>query len=171
MAFSAFGNISAALINLGLGLAEGEGLVSSPWRIMFVIGALPALLAVFIRRRLKEPERWQKLGEGIRTHAKISELFSPKYRALTISGLCMAMTALVTWWSCNAFIAVVAKGLAAAGVGSLPRVPHAQVPDRGAGRVREAPLRSRSARVESRNTDAGVPSTRRRGPAWKAKDR
>jgi MFS family permease len=31
---------------------------------------------------------------------------------MTISGICMAVTALVTWWSCNAFISVVAKGLA-----------------------------------------------------------
>ncbi|MFM8726788.1 MAG: MFS transporter [Planctomycetaceae bacterium] len=38
-ALSAFGNISAALINLGLGVAEGEGFVTSPWRIMFCIGA------------------------------------------------------------------------------------------------------------------------------------
>src|SRR5436305_1813701 len=63
-AFSAFGNISAALINLGLGLAEGEGLVTSPWRIMFLIGALPALLALFIRCRLKEPERWKQASHG-----------------------------------------------------------------------------------------------------------
>ena len=29
---------------------------------MFVIGILPALLAVVIRRRLKEPERWQAVA-------------------------------------------------------------------------------------------------------------
>src|SRR5262245_1216891 len=52
-ALSALGNISAALINWRLGLAEGEGLPTSPWRIMFCIGALPALLALVIRRRLK----------------------------------------------------------------------------------------------------------------------
>jgi MFS family permease len=59
---------------------------------------------------IKEPERWKKVADAPR--AKISELFSPKYRALTISGFCMAVTALITWWSCNAFIPVVAKGLA-----------------------------------------------------------
>ena len=36
---------------------------------------------------------------------------------------------------------------AQAGIGSVPRVPHAPVSDRGAGRVREAPLRS-DARLE-----------------------
>ena len=32
------------------------------WRLMFLIGILPALLAVLIRRRLKEPERWQAVA-------------------------------------------------------------------------------------------------------------
>jgi len=65
-ALSAVGNITAAFINLGLGLAEEEGLVTSPWRVMFMIGALPALLAVAIRWGLKEPEAWQK------AHAKVT---------------------------------------------------------------------------------------------------
>src|SRR3970282_1841230 len=45
---SAVGNISAAVINMGLGGAEGEGMLGDykAWRIMFVIGALPALLAI-----------------------------------------------------------------------------------------------------------------------------
>jgi MFS family permease len=64
-----------------------------------------------VRLFIKEPERWKKLGE-VGHHPRIRELFTPEYRALTISGLCMAMTALITWWSCNAFIPVVAKGLA-----------------------------------------------------------
>src|SRR5688572_1717253 len=55
-ALSAIGNVSAALIGLGLAPLEEHGI--SAWRIMFVIGALPALLALVIRRRLKEPERW-----------------------------------------------------------------------------------------------------------------
>ncbi|MFL6374388.1 MAG: MFS transporter [Pyrinomonadaceae bacterium] len=86
---------------------------ATSWRYVFLFGLAPAAVAFVVRLFVKEPERWAKLGEGVRTHAKISELFTPKFRALTISGLCMAMTALVTWWSCNAFIAVVAKGLAA----------------------------------------------------------
>jgi len=86
---------------------------ASSWRYVFLFGLVPAAVAFVVRLFIKEPERWAKLGDTVRTHAKISELFTPKYRALTISGLCMSMTALVTWWSCNAFIAVVAKGLAA----------------------------------------------------------
>jgi len=84
---------------------------SVSWRYVFLFGLLPAAVAFFVRLFIKEPERWKKVAHEHR--AKISELFSPKYRALTISGFCVAVTALITWWSGNAFIPVVAKGLAA----------------------------------------------------------
>lgn len=61
-AFSAVGNITAALITSGLGFLEREGgrvFGLSTWRVMFLIGALPALLAVVIRIGLKEPDRWK----------------------------------------------------------------------------------------------------------------
>lgn len=98
----------------------------SSWRYVFLCGLIPAAAALVVRMYIKEPERWKNVAEAQR--AKISELFSPKYRALTISGFCMAVTALITWWSCNAFISVVAKGLAqaewtkltAAGAAGLP---------------------------------------------------
>ncbi|MBV9214711.1 MAG: MFS transporter, partial [Acidobacteria bacterium] len=87
---------------------------TTSWRYVFLFGLLPAAVAFVVRLFIKEPDRWKSLKEGeVKLHPKIRELFQPKYRALTISGLCMAMTALITWWSCNAFISVVAKGLAA----------------------------------------------------------
>ena len=99
---------------------------SVSWRYVFLFGLIPAAAALLVRMFIKEPDRWKAVAKEHR--AKISELFSPKYRALTISGFCMAVTALITWWSCNAFISVVAKGLAqvewtklnAAGAGGLP---------------------------------------------------
>jgi MFS family permease len=56
---SVVGNVSAALISMGLGHLEESGAVGSAWRWMFLIGALPAFLAVIIRTRVKEPARWQ----------------------------------------------------------------------------------------------------------------
>ena len=63
---SAVGNVTAAGIFIGFGLAEKGGTTFpiSPWRIMFLIGAVPALLALFIRRRLKEPEKWQRAKDA-----------------------------------------------------------------------------------------------------------
>jgi MFS family permease len=72
---------------------------------------IPAAVAFVVRFFVKEPERWKRVAEG-ETAAKLRELFSPQYIRLTISGFCMAITALIMWWSCNAFIPVIAKGLA-----------------------------------------------------------
>lgn len=80
------------------------------WRYVFLCGLIPAAVAFVVRLFVKEPERWKKVASE--QTAKISELFSPQYLRLTISGFCMAITALVMWWSCNAFIPVIAKGLA-----------------------------------------------------------
>lgn len=102
-AFSAFGNISAALINLGLGVAEGQGLVSSPWRIMFCIGALPALLTLVIRRRLKEPEAWQSVSHDKAIDRQLGsyrELFShPTWRKHAILGLLLACSGVIGLWA------------------------------------------------------------------------
>nr|WP_235904996.1 MFS transporter [Tautonia marina] len=57
-ALSAVGNMTAALIVISLGLIEDTGI--SRWRIMFLVGTAPALLAIVIRMKLREPERWQQ---------------------------------------------------------------------------------------------------------------
>jgi uncharacterized membrane protein (UPF0136 family) len=80
------------------------------WRYVFLFGLIPAAVAFVVRLFIKEPERWKKVAATER--ASLAELFSPQYIRLTISGFCMAVTALIAWWSCNAFIPVVAKGLA-----------------------------------------------------------
>src|SRR5947209_1696400 len=102
-ALSAIGNVSAALINLGLGLAEGEGLPTSPWRIMFCIGAIPALLALVIRRRLKEPERWQQASHEGGAHKQLgsyTELFShPVWRRHALLGLVLACSGVIGLWA------------------------------------------------------------------------
>src|SRR5881628_953761 len=58
-ALSAVGNMMAALIGITLGQLEQAGTIGSAWRLMFVVGALPAFLCLFIFRKLKEPEQWQ----------------------------------------------------------------------------------------------------------------
>ena len=58
-ALSAVGNMMAALCGIGLGRLEETGVIGSAWRAMFLIGLAPALLAIPIFLRLKEPERWK----------------------------------------------------------------------------------------------------------------
>lgn len=106
-ALSAIGNVSAALINLGLGIAEESGLPTSPWRIMFMIGALPALLALVIRARLREPEQWRKAshqGAAKKQMGSYAELFSnPLYRKHALLGLVLGCSGIIGLWSVGFF--------------------------------------------------------------------
>jgi MFS family permease len=106
-ALSAFGNISAALISIGFGIAEEEGLVTSPWRWMFLIGAIPALLALVIRRRLKEPERWQQLsheGAVAKQLGSYAELFrDPRWKKHALLGLVLACSGVIGLWAVGFF--------------------------------------------------------------------
>jgi MFS family permease len=108
---SAVGNITAAFINMGLGVVEGEGMLGEwkPWRLMFLIGALPALLAVLIRWRLKEPERWQHaVVEGEEKHhvkaGSLREMFGdPRWRRNAFVGLALAIPGVVGLWGIGFF--------------------------------------------------------------------
>lgn len=81
------------------------------WRYVFLFGLIPVTAVLAFRIFLKEPERWQKVAGHV-APPRLAELFSAPYRAYTLSGFLMAMTALLTWWSCSAFIPVVSTGLA-----------------------------------------------------------
>ena len=85
------------------------------WRYVFLFGLVPAAIAFIVRIFVKEPERWQKASAT--ATPSIRELFSPKFRTITLSGLGMALVALITWWSSNTFIVIVSRGLATAQAG------------------------------------------------------
>ncbi|HSQ54625.1 MAG TPA: MFS transporter, partial [Gemmata sp.] len=70
-ACSAIGNCTAALMFIALGLLELNGYLTSlneiglsAWRVLFLIGLFPALLVIFIQRRLSEPESWLRAKEA-----------------------------------------------------------------------------------------------------------
>ncbi|HVX14975.1 MAG TPA: MFS transporter [Pirellulales bacterium] len=117
-ALSAVGNVSAALISLGLGRLEeaGEldaffadrlGLTSvSAWRVMFLVGTVPALLAILIRRKLKEPERWQSSATPgtAKQFGSYAELFgNPRWRSHALAGLGLAFCGVVGLWAIGFF--------------------------------------------------------------------
>jgi MFS family permease len=106
-ALSVVGNMAAAFINLGLGVAAEQGLVESPWRTMFVIGALPALLVVIIRWRLKEPEQWQEAARTARAGHQLgsyAELFRhPVTRKHALLGLVLACSGVIGLWAVGFF--------------------------------------------------------------------
>lgn len=83
------------------------------WRIVLLTGLLPALFAFIVRWSLHESERWRR-SDANQSPTRLRELFSPEWLGVTLTGLAMALVVLVTWWSCNAFLPLVAKELAAA---------------------------------------------------------
>lgn len=114
-ALSAVGNVTAAAITMTLGHLETSGVVGSwnllgfemsAWRLMFLIGTLPALLAIVIRGRLKEPETWtrsvqeQKAGQGKALAAgSYAALFSdPRWRHGALVGLALATAGVIGVW-------------------------------------------------------------------------
>ena len=73
------------------------------WRLCFLIGALPALLTIWIRMRLKEPESWVKAQQRAKTDpsqrtGRLRDLFSPELRRNTATGVCLAAIGLATFW-------------------------------------------------------------------------
>jgi MFS family permease len=106
-AISAFGNISAALISIGFGAVEETYKVTGTWRWMFVIGAVPALLALVIRRRLKEPEQWQKVsheGAVAKQLGSYAELFRDhRWKKHALLGLVLACSGVIGLWAVGFF--------------------------------------------------------------------
>lgn len=102
-ALSTVGNAMAAIVSMSVGYFEQAGVLShsNGWRVMFLVGALPALLAVVIRRRLKEPEKWQEAAAH-RTKEQLGsyrELFGhPRWRRNAIVGFLLAFVGVVGLW-------------------------------------------------------------------------
>ena len=104
-ATSALGNMLAALIGIGLGKLEQAGSIDSAWRAMFVVGALPAMLAIVVFRKLKEPEQWQAArAKGGNQLGSMTELFSdPRWRRHSIVGMLLAFAGVVGLWGIGFF--------------------------------------------------------------------
>jgi MFS family permease len=90
-----------------------KGSPETSWRYVFLCGLIPAVVAFVVRIFVKEPERW-KVAATQAPPPRMRDLFTRDTRALTFSGLAMAIVALIAWWSVNAFIPTVSTGLAQA---------------------------------------------------------
>ena len=113
-ALSAVGNISAAFIGIGLSQSHewlGQwhifGITLTPWRAMFLVGALPAFLALLIFRRLKEPERWQRVAHSGAVEKQLGSyrrLFGdPRWRRRALGGMVLAASGVVGLWGIGFF--------------------------------------------------------------------
>ncbi len=89
---------------------------SLSWRLVLGFGGVPAVVAIFLRRGLREPERWKEaVPEGAAPPSGgLRALFAPALAKRTLGGVAIATIALITFWIVSAFIPLVASALAQA---------------------------------------------------------
>jgi MFS family permease len=88
---------------IGAMIAAGlAALVLEPygWRVLFAIGAAPALLAFIVRRTVEEPQIWRERTET----APWSEMFSAVYRRRTILATLIASSVLIAFWGVTTWL-------------------------------------------------------------------
>jgi MFS family permease len=68
------------------------------WRMVFVVGLLPALVTLWIRRSVPESEMWKQHCAGEDKSTPFSEIFSPGLRKNTIVLLLLNIFGLFAWW-------------------------------------------------------------------------
>lgn len=85
------------------------------WRMLFVAGIVPALLTLYIRSRLREPESFQRLQieRAASSHKQsaisafgesIATIFAPEHRANTIRTALAAAAAIVGYWAALSWV-------------------------------------------------------------------
>ncbi|GAB3456887.1 MFS transporter [Actinophytocola sediminis] len=130
---------AAGLMQCGLGL--GFFLASAAWhfiaplgenswRYMFLLGVLPALFALWLRRSVPESDKWTKVAarrDALRSQAELTEeertytkftlrqiLADPKLRRLTILGSIMSTVTTLAWWGISTWVPAYVGSRAAA---------------------------------------------------------
>ena len=90
---------------IGYGLAALVNLVVMPiwgWRGVFFVGVVPALLTVWIQRRVEEPQIWRDSASADR--GRIGMLFAPGFAKTTTFLTLMNACTLFAWWGLNSWV-------------------------------------------------------------------
>ncbi len=105
---SAFGNIAAGLIGMAIGAMVAIPFGLPPWKAMFLVGAFPAFLCVFLMGKLKEPKKWvDAKAAGVKTGVKFGSyanlLGNPKWRGNAWFGLLACSAGIIGLWGIGNF--------------------------------------------------------------------
>jgi MFS family permease len=107
-ALSAVGNIFGALM-LGVVTLWAGNDEHLTWRYLYCVGALPALIAVFVMLGMREPRKWVEAkaaarASGNANFGRISDLFTDhRWRRNTIVGLLLAISGVIGVWGIGFF--------------------------------------------------------------------
>jgi len=128
-ALSTWGNLTAGLLGLGVGALGRQHQLPfglAPWQTLFLIGALPALLSVFVMTRLQEPEKWVRARaegkiRGIKFGSYGSLLWKSKWGRNAWLALVACSAGIIGLWGIGNFHPqivgdIIARGAAARGL-------------------------------------------------------
>ena len=87
------------------------------WRLAFALGILPALLTIWVRMKLKEPDSWLKAKAESeknpeKRRGRITDLFSAELRRKTLVGVSLAAIGLATFWGVKIYGRTLMRGAA-----------------------------------------------------------
>ena len=108
---STWGNLAAALIGMLLGSLAARQLLPfglAHWQVMFLVGALPALLCVPLLRHLKEPPKWvaarnEGAARGIEFGSYRRLLTHPVWASRAWLGLIVCSAGIIGLWGVGNF--------------------------------------------------------------------
>lgn len=118
---SSWGNISAGLLGMFIGALATQRLLPfglRAWQAMFLAGAVPAFLCVFILRRLKEPEKWVRAREhgakvGIKFGSYAVLLKDPRWARRAWLGLILCSAGIIGLWGIGNFSPKIVRSIIA----------------------------------------------------------
>jgi MFS family permease len=109
-ALSAIGNVIAGLTSMYLGHLEQTKAIAAgtAWKYMFLVGAIPAFLCVFIQLRLNEPEKWVRAREagrvaGVKFGSYAALLGDSRWRGRAIGGMVLCVAGVIGLWGIGFF--------------------------------------------------------------------
>jgi MFS family permease len=91
---------SAVNIGVLMAMLAGLALASFPYRVVFLVGILPALLVLWIRRAVPEPEEWHAARlQAADTAPGIVDLFRGAVRRTTVLTILVCSLSLTAHWA------------------------------------------------------------------------
>ena len=109
-ALSAVGNVAAGIISMSIGQLEATKVIAAgtAWKYMFLVGAIPAFLCVFIQIRVKEPEKWVQAraagkAAGVKFGSYSAWLGDPRWRGSALLGMVLCISGVIGLWGIGFF--------------------------------------------------------------------
>ncbi|MBT2372634.1 MFS transporter [Pseudomonas fluorescens] len=95
----------AALLNYTVGATYG-------WRVMFLCGLFPAVVAIYTALKVKEPQQIRQVKPAATTRAAWWEIFAPAFRRRTLTSSALVGVAIVGLWAGSVYEATAVVTLA-----------------------------------------------------------